>query len=116
MIHLELPRSLLAVISYWSESFVVRSIEALSWPSDGLRIQEMSGEGLPTREYESGYESKEVPVVGDQSLQCSIFGLSEKEHWKHRTYLAVYFKSISSFFTCVEDGDKNNILFTNNIQ
>lgn len=77
MVHVKWPSSLLAVISYLPESFVLRGTEALS--SDDLRLQEMFGWGLPLIEFKFGYETNGVPFFGDQSSQRLICGLSEKE-------------------------------------
>ncbi len=69
MKQLKSSRSFLAMISYRPESYLVRGIEELT--DEGL--QEMSGRGLPTKEYKfKGYESNEVSVNGDQSLQNLI--------------------------------------------
>lgn len=81
-------RSLLAMISYWPESNLVRRIEELT--DDALCLQEMFGRGLPTTESKfKGYESNEVPVNGDQLSQNGIFGASGKEEHRkiRRTYL-----------------------------
>lgn len=59
------------MISYRPELYLVRGIEELT--DDDLCLQVMSGRGLPTKEYKfKGYESNEVSVNGDQSLQNLI--------------------------------------------
>lgn len=75
------------MISYRPESYLVRGIEELT--DDDLCLQEMSGRGLPTKEYKfKGYESNEVSVDGDQSLQNLICGATGKE--EHRTIRRAY--------------------------
>lgn len=66
------------MISYRPESYLVRGIEELT--DDDLCLQETSGRGLPSTEYKfKGYESNDVSVNGDQSLQNRIFGATGKE-------------------------------------